>query len=175
MKVGCKVGTQGIKSRVTEYEVNLEVSLILKDMLAEAGATVVMTRTENDVYLTNIDRAEILNKAKVDAAIQVHCNGGAPSAYGMSSYYRTTGSWVEEGSWMAKCLLKHMLKTTGAKDAGVHVCNTYMSLNYSFTPACLVEMGYLTNVEEDKLLVSPDYQRKLAQGMVDGLLEYFGR
>ncbi len=75
MKVGCKVGTQGIKSRVTEYEVNLEVSLILKDMLAEAGATVVMTRTENDVYLTNIDRAEILNKAKVDAAIQVHCNG----------------------------------------------------------------------------------------------------
>ena len=175
MKVGCKVGTQGLNTKTPEYVVALDVSLMLRDMLVKNGATVVMTRTDNDAYLTNIQRADILNKASVDAAIQVHCNGGGASQYGMSSYYRTSGSWVEEGAWMANCLLKHMLKTTGAKDAGVHVCNTYMSLNYSFTPACLVEMGYLTNAKEELLLINPEYQRKLAQGMYDGLLEYFGR
>ena len=72
-------------------------------------------------------------------------------------------------------MLRHMLVHTGASNAGLHVCNTYMSLNYSFTPACLVEMGYLTNAAEEQLLVSADYQRKLAYGMYDALLEYFGR
>ena len=174
-KVGCKVGTQGLKTRTPEYVVALEVGIKLRDILVANGATVIMTRTSNDVYLTNIQRAAILNDANVDAAIQLHCNGGATSAYGMSTYYRTSGDWVEESRWLSTCLLNHTLATTSASNKGVHVCNTYMSLNWSFTPACLIEMGYLTNTQEELKLVDPDYQDQLAWGMYYGLLEYFGR
>ena len=175
MKVGCKVGTAGLNTKTPEYVVTLDVSFILRDILEENGATVIMTRTTNDAYLTNIERADILNSANVDAAIQVHCNGGASNAKGMSSYYRSTGSWVPESKWLAECMLEGMMNRTGATSIGMHVCNTYMSLNYSFTPACLVEMGYLTNPEEELLLIDPAYQRKLAEGMVQGLIKYVGR
>jgi N-acetylmuramoyl-L-alanine amidase len=50
-----------------------------------------------------------------------------------------------------------------------------MSLNWSFTPAALVELGYMTNKTEDALLNDPAYQLKLAQGLVNGLCRYFGR
>ena len=175
LKRGCGVGTAGAVTKTPEYVVALDVSMMLRDMLLESGATVIMTRTTNDAYLTNIERADILNTAKVDAAIQVHCNGGGESAYGMSSYYKSVGEWVDESKSLADCLLSGMLHTTSATNKGVHVCNTYMSLNYSFTPASLVELGYLTNKKEEQLLIDPAYQLKLAQGMYDGLLEYFGR
>ena len=175
MKPGCKSGAHGIVSDKDEYEVNLEASLVLMQLLQQEGAQVVMTRTTNDVSLTNIERADILNRANVDAAIQVHCNGGSSSEYGISSYYRTTGDYVDESRLLAETLLSGMLSSTGGADRGVHVCNTYMSLNWSFTPAALVELGYMTNRTEDALLNDPAYQLKLAQGLVEGLCRYFGR
>ncbi len=175
MKAGCKAGATGVVTKMPEHETNLNASLILRDVLVSQGAKVIMTRTVNDVSLTNIDRAYMLNAANVDAAIQVHCDGGAASAMGMSSYYRTTGEWVQESKLLATALLRGMQARTGAVSKGTQICNTYMSLNYSFTPACLVELGYLTNKTEDVLINDPDYQLKLAWGICDGLLEYFGR
>lgn len=175
MKPGCQGGATGVVTHKDECEVNLEVSLKLRQLLEQAGATVVMTRTSNDVSINNIDRADILNRAGVDAAIQVHANGGGASVKGMSSYYRSTGEYVDESKLLAESLLSGMLAATGAVDKGVHINNQYMSLNWSFTPAALVEMGFLTNREEDLLLSDESYQWLLAQGMVDGLAAYFGR
>lgn len=170
---GCAVG---VKTRIYEYQLTLDVSLILRDLLEEAGATVIMTRTENDVELTNIERAEMLNAAQVDLAVQIHAdNSEKNTKHGLSTYSRASGEFQIASS--AASILVHdaMLKSTGAADAGVHLNDGYMSLNYSTTPTILVEMGYMSNPEEDVLMSTPEYQRKLAQGMFDGICDFMGR
>ena len=67
-------GCRGVVSRVYEYEVNLDVSLLLRDMLEEAGATVVMTHEVLDVNISNVQRAQMFNEANVDLGIRIHCN-----------------------------------------------------------------------------------------------------
>lgn len=170
---GCAVG---VKTKKYEYQLNLEVSLLLRDLLEEAGATVIMVRTTNDVELTNIERAEMLNTAQVDLAIQVHANkSDKKTKQGLSTYSRFSGDLQEVDYVASKLIHDAMLETTGAKDAGINLSNNYMSLNYSTTPAILVEMGYMSNPEEDVLLSAPEYQQKLAQGLFNGICDFMGR
>ena len=176
MKAGCKAGATGVNSKVAEHVVNLQVSLKLRDMLEAAGASVVMTRTTNDVSINNIQRAAMLNDAEVDMAIQVHCDGSeSTTANGMSAYYRSTGNDVRESKAFAETLLGTMVSDTGANSKGVHICNTYMSLNYSYTPAMLVELGFLSNPTEDALLNDDAYQNQLSRSMFEAICSYYDR
>jgi len=68
-----------------------------------------------------------------------------------------------------------MCAATGLKNKGAESYNGYMSLNYSTTPAVLLEMGYLSNKKEDKLLATDEFREKLARGIFDGLCNYFDR
>ena len=65
-------GCTGVRSGVNEYDVNLAVSVKLMSLLQDAGATVVMTRTKNDVSVSNKERAEMMNDARVDFWIRIH-------------------------------------------------------------------------------------------------------
>ena len=173
---GVKTGACGRWTRVNEYETNLAIGLKLMRILTEQGATVVITRTTNDVMLTNIDRAQMLNEAGVDVALQLHCNSWKDkNKEGLSGYIRTTGDWVAESRALSKALCKEMSAATGAVNLGVKIKNEYMSLNWTTTPSVLLEMGYLSNKKEDRLLASDDYREKMAQGICEGLCRYFGR
>ena len=173
---GVKTGACGRWTRVNEYETNLAIGLELMRILTEQGATVVITRTTNDVMLTNIDRAKMLNKAGVDVALQLHCNSSHNKTHeGLSGYIRTTGDWVAESRALSKALCREMSAATGAVNLGVKIQNKYMSLNWTTTPSVLLEMGYLSNKKEDRLLASDDYRQKMAQGICEGLCRYFGR
>ena len=170
---GCAVG---VKTKKYEYTLNLEVALLLRDLLEDAGATVVMTRTENDVEIDNIERAQMLNEAGVDLAIQIHANNNDKSSLrGISTYSRAAGDLAETSYVASRLIHDALLASTGAKDAGIVQTNGYMSLNYSVTPAILIEMGFMSNPEEDVLMSTPEYQTKLAQGMFDGICAYLGR
>ena len=173
---GCKAGACGKWTRVNEYETNLQVGLKLQKLLTEQGATVVMTRTSNNVSITNIDRAKMLNKAGVDIALQLHCDS-VKNTYknGCTCFIRSTGKHVRESRAAAKALGKGMSGATGCLNRGVKVHNGYMSLNWSTTPAVLIEMGYLSNKKEDKLLASDGYRQLMAEGIMEGLCAYFGR
>ena len=173
---GVKEGACGKFTRVPEYETTLQIGLKLARNLTEQGATVVITRTSNDVQLTNIDRAQMLNEAGVDVALQLHCNSvDNQSKQGNSGYIRTTGDWVEESYAISDCITRSISAVTGAKNLGVKINNNYMSLNWTTTPSVLLEMGYISNKEEDELLASDDYREKLAYAITEGLCEYFGR
>ena len=67
-----------------------------------------------------------------------------------------------------------MGQATGARTENVHVSDYYSGLNWSTVPSILVEMGYMSNPDEDEKLCSPEYQAQLVKGMVDGLKAYFG-
>ncbi len=167
-------GTQGVKTRVPEYEVNLQVALLLKDALEAQGATVYMTRDTNDVDISNVERAEMMNELGVDVVLRLHCNGSTnQSTSGIGLYVKSSGEGAEESYAISEVLIAAMGEATGANTESVHVRDSYSGLNWSTVPSILVEMGYMSNPDEDEKLCSPEYQSELVHGMVDGLIAYF--
>lgn len=72
LKTRVSAGTTGVSTGIPEYELNLAVSLLLQQELTARGYTVVMTRTENDVSISNAERAQIANTQQAGAFIRVH-------------------------------------------------------------------------------------------------------
>lgn len=169
-------GTRGSSTKVPEYVVNLDVALKLRDALEALGAKVVMTRETHDVNISNQERAAVMNDANVDLALRIHCNGvNNHSSRGIGLYVRKTGTRKEECAAAAKIILDEMCASTGAKKGGVYYRDTYTMNNWCVVPCILVEMGFMTNYEEDKKLNDPAYQDLLVEGMVNGVCKYFER
>ena len=172
-KAKVATGTRGVFTGKPEHATNLEIALLLEELLKELGAEVLMTRETADVNVSNIERASMMNDWGADAVVRLHCNGSTNHAvHGMGMYIRKTGACAEESEALARCLLASMSARTGAKAQGVYKRDTYTGLNWSTVPSVLVEMGYMTNAEEDKKLNDPAYQELLALGIADGLMDY---
>ena len=170
MKAKVSSGTQGVSTRINEYETDLTIALKLRDRLEAEGAQVIMTRQTNDVDISNVERAQLMNEAGVDIWLRIHCNGNSNGdVHGMSMYVRATGPYAEESLAAGELLLEEMSAATGAEPRGVHATDTYSGNNWSERPCVLVEMGYMTNAREDELLNDPDYQLKLIDGYVAAL------
>jgi len=169
-------GTAGVKTRVAEYVVNLDVSFLLRDALVALGAEVFLTREVHEVDISNIERATMMNEHEVDLVLRIHCNGSTNrSAQGIGLYIRKTGEGAAECLRAAEALLPAMVAATGAKSTGIHKSDTYTGLNWSTVPSILVEMGYMSNPEEDERLNNLKYQELLVHGMVQGIADFMGR
>lgn len=166
-------GTRGTTTNIAEYVTVLEISLKLRDLLEALGAEVLMTRETHDVDISNQERAIMMNEWGADLVLRMHCNGSTdPYVQGMGMYVRLTGDCYKESYALAEKLLKHMVQETGAKKDGIFQRNTYTGLNWSTVPSVLVEMGYMTNPDEDVKLNSAEYQEKLVIGAVNGIMDY---
>lgn len=169
-------GTAGVKSGIPEYQVNLDISLQLREALEALGCTVYMTRETNGVDISNQQRAAMMNEYGAQLVLRLHCNGSENhSANGIGLYVNATGDIAESSYAASQALLPAMTAATGARADGIFKRDTYTGLNWSTVPCILVEMGYMSNPEEDMKLVNPDYQQLLVQGMVEGVCAYFGR
>ena len=174
-------GTQGIQTGTPEYKVTLIVAMQLKSELEKRGYTVIMTRTENNVNISNIERANIANQAGVDAFLRIHCDGSVIESWnGISILAKTQwnpydNTLADECNQLASDLLTAMCQATGAKNNGVSARDDMSGLNWCKVPSVLIEMGYLTNIAEEQKLLNPEYQAKLVQGMANGLDKYLGR
>lgn len=166
-------GTTGRYSGVAEYVVNLDISLQLRDALEAQGATVIMSRETHDVDISNQERAIMMNEAGCDLVLRLHCNGAeSASAQGIGLYIRKTGTGAEECLAAAEALLPELIAATGAESDGIFRRDTYTGLNWSEVPCIMVEMGFMTNEEEDLKLNDPAYQQLLVEGMVNGVIAY---
>ncbi len=164
-------GARGVKTKIPEYVGTLQISMYLKEELEKLGAQVVMTRTTNDVDINNIERAQMLNAAGVDVALQVHLNASEKKTQQGFSVYAKYSDF--ESQAIGQIILENACRVSGAKMLKVVASNNYMSLNWTETPTVLIKCGYLSNAEEDVKLNSPVYQQLLAQGIAEGLVEYF--
>ncbi len=157
-------GTQGKWSKVPEHEVNLKVALLVRDLLEEQGATVVMTRQTADVDISNVGRAQFFNDQKTDFALRLHCNGSENSSdHGAFVIVPTEGEHKKQCDAAAKKLIDAYCAETGAKNMGLRAMGNQTGFNWCNRMVINIEMGYMTNKEEDALLTDSDYQVKMAQ------------
>jgi len=169
LKAKCSAGTRGVETRRYEYVVNLEISLRLKVLLEAQGCTVYLTRTSHDVNISNIERAQFAVARKADVFLRIHCNGSADSsAKGVKTYVGETGPYADRLPQWGRLLSSCQSATTGAANLGVDVSSRYTGLNWAAdVPSFLLEMGFMSNAEEDRLLSDAGYQDKICRGVLD--------
>ena len=174
-------GTYGRFTGEYEYVLNLKVGLKLKARLEALGATVVMTRTTHDVKISNSERAKMMNEAGVDCWLRIHADGNNdPSVYGMSMLVPAVGCMNTSDANVQKIseaigqvLLDCAAKEAGAKNLGLKHRTDQTGFNWSSVPVCNIEMGYMTNKEDDENLKKDEYQNLIVEGLVAGFIKYF--
>jgi N-acetylmuramoyl-L-alanine amidase len=177
MKARVTGGATGVVTQVPEYETALQISMNLKKRLEADGVKVVMTRTTNDVNLSNSERASIANKAKADLFVRVHADGSPDgSVSGISTLYPSSNRWtsgfVDRSKSAARRVQASVVAQTGAIDRGIKARSDLSGFNWSRVPVVLVECGFLSNSIEDRLLTSPHYQDNVAGGIAAGVMGY---
>ena len=168
---------------VMEKNVTLKVALELKKLLEAEGAQVIMTR-ETDTTVSSKGakasdieelgaRCDVANRNGADIFISIHADSFTrPEARGTTGYYYSK-STSGRGQKLADCIRRNLVEQLGTPSRGTQPCNFYVVKNTDM-PATLIELGFISNKDEEKLLDSKEGVQKAAQGILDGIEDYFG-
>ena len=171
-KAKVTTGTRGVFTKKYESELMLEIGLKLKDSLEKKGYKVIMTRTINDVNISNIERALFANKNKATLDGSENKNTYGASVLTSSPKNKYTEKTQKESEKFSKILLEEYIKSTGAKNRGVIYRDDLTGTNWAEVTNTLIELGFMSNEEEDKKLSDEKYQEKIINGLVNGIEKY---
>ena len=168
---------------VTEKSVTLRVALRLQELLESEGAQVIMTRSADKPVSRKGDKAsaieelqarcDVANKAKAEIFISIHADSFTnPAARGSTGYYysKTEGT---KSKRLADAIRRGVCEQLRTPSRGTQPCNFYV-VRHTDMAATLVELAFISNVDEEKLLDSEEGVEKAAQGIFDGIEDYFG-
>lgn len=179
MKAKCSTGTEGTYSGIPEYQLNLDVSIKLKQILEDRGYKVIMTRTDNDAAVSNAERAQMAYNQGADIYVRVHANGddthtvSGALTMGPSSDNPYVGYMYEDCQRLSQCILDSYCEATGFKNLGVQHYDNMTGINWSQIPVTIVEMGFMTSEHDDLKMAEDEFQQVMAGGIADGIDAYF--
>lgn len=181
MKARIVSGTQGTTTGLAEYELNLSVSLKLKEELEERGYRVIMTREENDINISNIERAAVATQENADITVRIHANGSEDASVCgaltmiSSAANPYVGYLYEDCYDLALCVLEAYCEATDIQNDGIVETDTMTGINWSTMPVTIVEMGFMTNPGDDLYMADEDNQKIMAIGIANGIDTYFSQ
>jgi len=155
---------------VQEKDINLALALLVREKAENYGLRVVLTRT-TDVYVDLVERVKMAEALGARLYVSIHAN------YHRDQKVCGIETWVDSGAGpeslrLAESLQRALVSATGARDRGVHKQTLY--LRHTTLPTALVEVGYLSCPAEREKLLDPGYREKIADGIVQGILDYLG-
>lgn len=160
-----------------EKDVNLAISLKLAELLRAAGATVYLTRSGETIPYSLAERAYYANDINGDIFISIHANASTSSdksgtaTYFYAPYGDELGEQRGERWRLANSIQEALVAMLGRKDMGVQEDN-FSVLRNTAMASVLVEVAFISNSTEEKLLADPVFQARAAQGIFNGINEY---
>lgn len=165
-----------------EKELNLSVSLILKEKLLAAGYKVILTRetdeglcSEGDSNKKRADmqkRVALINKSGADIAVSIHHNSFTQeSSHGAQTFYHPSSLEAEKLAETIQAEIKNVVQDGNHRVAKSN--DSYYMLKKSVCPLVIIECGFLSNQAEARLLITEEYQEKIAEGIFKGICAYF--
>lgn len=168
---GSDPGATGITG-LREKVVNLAVAKELIPMLEAAGATVITTRT-GDQTVSNQARVGLANNSGADVFISIHANSSANyDSNGTETYYCSKNANGSASRFLAHQLQREVVSVLGLRNRGAKATSFFVLTNTNI-PAALIELGFLSNFDEEELLGRPETHRKAAEALYKGLEAYF--
>ncbi len=160
MKLKDTSGATGVATGIREYEV-------------------IMTRTQNEGRISCMERAQVANNAGADAYVRIHANSVDDSSVTgamticMTSSNPYNSYLYNDSKRLSVDILDEYCAATGAKKERIWETDTMSGNNWSQVPVTLIEMGYMSNPNEDRLMATDDYQTKIVNGIANGVDRYF--
>lgn len=179
---GIDAGVTGLSGGIKESDINLSIAKKLKGFFTEAGFKVVMTRTSNGGLYglpTNgfktrdmQKRKQIITDCGADMVISVHQNScPLKSRRGGQTFYDKNS---ENGKMLAEAIQASLNEMEECVKKSSALTGDYFMLKCTDSPSVIVECGFLTNAEDEKLLSDPEYQKKIAYAIFKGAVSYYG-
>lgn len=166
-------GKRAIDGSMREFEFNKATAIHTANLLTQYnGVEVFFSHDLNDGIDTSLNaRADLANRLQVNCLVSIHANAGAASARGIETYiYLNTPTSTYN---LARMIHDHTINITGMPNRGVKRAD-FAILRETNMDALLIECGFMTNNEDLALLKSDEYRRKCAQGIVNGLVQFYG-
>ena len=171
-------GATGVATKKREGDLTLEIALKLQKKLQNLGADVLMIRTKKTTPMSLVQRAEYGNKHKVDLAFRIHADGlDDQSVNGASTLYPSAehinNKIAEKSKNIASIIQREYIKSTGLADRGTVERNDLVGFNFTTVPSILLELGFMTNPEEDRKMSDKKFQEKMVDGITNGMIAYY--
>ncbi|MGG5794817.1 N-acetylmuramoyl-L-alanine amidase [Bacillus nitratireducens] len=171
-------GTTGVVTKKRESVLVLEMAFLLKEKLEAKGIQVLMTRTAHEVDISNKERATFANDHKANLFLRLHADGSEnQNQSGFAVLTPAEGNLYTkeiyaESLQISQTIVNKMRQNHQVKVNGIKFRDDLSGFNWSKVPGVLLELGFMSNPEEDKKLSDPQYVNSLLQSVTDSVDEY---
>ena len=170
----------GVSTGNFEYDITLSLARKIKSLLETRGYIVVLSRDSSSISMSNRERALLANTTSAEVYIKLQAGTASPEVNGMMGFVITKNNPYNSDDYdksyeLCSMLLDNASAATGSGKRGIVYTDKLTVLNHCSMPAAVINIGFLSNQDDDKKLAEDAYLDKIAEGIADGCDEYFNR